>query len=55
MIDYDWAGYLNRFKSVTGIVVKVADETVLYKSYIQEKIALSSTEAEFIATVETGK
>ena len=55
MKDSDWAGDSNHRKSVTGIVIKLAGGTVLYKARFQETIALSSTEAEFIAAVEAGK
>ena len=50
----DWAGDSNPRKSVTGIVIKLAGGTVLYKARFQETITLSSTEAEFIAAVEAG-
>ena len=55
MKDSDWAGDSNHRKSVTGIVIKLAGGTVLYKARFQETIALSTTEAEFIAAVEAGK
>ena len=55
MKDSDWAGDSNHRKSVTCIVIKLAGGTVLYKARFQETIALSTTEAEFIAAVETGK
>ena len=55
MKDSDWAGDSNHRKSVTGIVIKLAGGTVLYKAQFQETIALSTTEAEFIAAVEAGK
>ena len=44
MVDYDWAGDLSHCKSVMGIVINLAGGTVLYKSYFQGTIALSSTE-----------
>ena len=55
MKDSDWAGDSNHRKSVTGIVIKLAGGTVLYKARFQDTLALSSTETEFIATVEAGK
>ena len=55
MKDSDWAGDSNHRKSVTCIVIKLAGGTVLYKARFQETIALSTTEAEFIAAVEAGK
>jgi len=55
MKDSNWAGDSNHRKSVTGIVIKLAGGTVLYKARFQDTLALSSTETEFIATVEAGK
>ena len=55
MKDSDWAGDSNHRRSVTGILTKLAGGTVLYKARFQETIALSTTEAEFIAAVEAGK
>ena len=55
MKNSDWAGDSNHHKSVTGIVIKLAGGTVLYKARFRETIALSSTEAEFIAAIEAGK
>ena len=53
--DSDWAGDSQHRKSVTGIVIKLAGAAVLCKARFQDTIALSSTEAEFIAAVEAGK
>ena len=55
MKNSDWAGDSNHRKSVTGIVIKLACGTVLYKARFQETITLSSTEAEFIGAIEAGK
>ena len=55
MKDSDWASDSNHRKSVIGIVIKLAGGTVLYKARFQETIALSTTEAEFIAAVEAEK
>ena len=53
--DSDWAGDSNHRKSITGIVIMLAGAAILCKSRFQDTIALSSTEAEFIAAVEAGK
>ena len=53
--DSDWAGDSTHRKSVTGIVIKLAGGAILCKSRFQDTIALSSTEAEFIAAVDAGK
>ena len=51
----DWTGYSINRKSITRIVIMLAGSTILCKSRFQDTIALSSTEAEFIAAVEAGK
>ena len=51
----DWAGDSTHRKSVTGIVIKLAGGAILCKYRFQDTIALSSTEAEFIAAVDAGK
>ena len=50
----DWTGYSINRKSITRIVIMLAGSTILCKSRFQDTIALSSTEAEFIAAVEAG-
>ena len=55
MVDSDWAGDTSHKKSVTGMVLKIANGTILYKTKYQDTVALSSTEAEFAATCEAGK
>ena len=55
MVDSDWAGDTSHRKSVTGIVLKLAGGSILYKTKYQDTIALSSTEAEFAAACEAGK
>ena len=54
-VDSDYAGDNSHRKSVTGIVIKLAGGTVLYKTQYQSTIALSTTEAEFTAACEAGK
>ena len=55
MVDSDWAGDSQHRKSVTGMVLKIANGAILYKTKYQETVALSSTEAEFAAACEAGK
>ncbi len=53
--DSDFASDVQHRKSVTGVVIKLAGGTVLYKTRIQQVTAKSSTEAEFMAAAEAGK
>jgi hypothetical protein len=53
--DSDWGGDSQHRKSVTGFIIKLAGGCVYYKSRFQPTIALSSTEAEFVAATDTGK
>ena len=50
--DSDWAGDSTHRKSVMGIVIKLAGGAIMYKYRFQDTIALSSTDAEFIAAVD---
>jgi hypothetical protein len=54
-VDSDWAGDTNHRKSVTGIILRLAGGTILYKTKYQDTIALSTTEAEFTAACDAGK
>jgi len=54
-VDSDYAGDTTHRRSVTGIVLRLAGGTILYKTKFQDIHALSSTEAEFTAAVEAGK
>ena len=54
-VDADWAGDTTHRKSVTGITLRLAGGTILYKSKYQQTIATSSTEAEFTAACDAGK
>ena len=54
-VDSDFAGDTTHRKSVTGIALRLAGGTVLYKSRYQETCAQSSTEAEFMAAAEASK
>lgn len=54
-VDSDYAGDVSHRRSVTGIVLRIAGGTVLYKTKFQDTVAMSSTEAEFTAAAEAGK
>jgi len=54
-VDSDWAGDTIRRKSISGIAIMLAGGVVAYKSKRQEVIALSTTEAEFVAACDAGK
>jgi dUTP pyrophosphatase len=54
-VDSDWAGDTKHRRSVTGMILRLAGGTILYKTKYQDTIAFSSTEAEFTAAVDAGK
>jgi hypothetical protein len=54
-VDSDWASCIRTRRSLTGIVVKMAGGTIAYKTKFQVTVALSSTEAEFMAACDAGK
>ena len=54
-VDSDWAGDTKHRKSVSGIVLRLAGGTLLYKTKYQDTISLSTTEAEFTAACDAGK
>ena len=54
-VDASYAGDTQHRKSVTGIIARLAGGTILYKTKFQDVVALSSTEAEFIAACDAGK
>ena len=53
--DSDWGGNTTLRKSITGLVIKLLGGCIYYKTKFQTTIALSSTEAEFVAATETAK
>ena len=53
--DSDWGSDRTHRRSVTGTLILHSGATVLYKTRYQPAIALSSTEAEFVAASDTGK
>jgi hypothetical protein len=54
-VDSDWAACIRTRRSLTGIVIQMAGGTVAYKTKFQVTVALSSTEAEFMAACDAGK
>ncbi len=54
-VDASYANDSTHRKSVTGIIARLAGGTILYKTTFHAIVALSSTEAEFIATCEAVK
>lgn len=50
--DSDWGGDKNDYKSTSGYVFKVFGNTVSWLSRKQSTVALSSTEAEYVALAE---
>lgn len=53
--DSDHAGCPDTRRSTSGYVTKIGSGTVSWSSKKQSTVALSSTEAEYVATVATGK
>ncbi len=53
--DADWASDINDRKSTSGYMFKLAGTTVSWSSKKQTSVALSSTEAKYIARVHTTK
>ena len=54
-VDSDWGGNIANRKSISGSTIFMAGAPILYKTKMQPTVALSSTEAEFVAASETGK
>ena len=54
-VDTSYAADTVHRKSVTGIIARLAGDVILYKTKFQDVVALSSTEAEFIAACDAGK
>ena len=53
-MDADWGTSWDR-KSTTGYVFTIGDGAICWKSRKQSTVALSSTEAEYLAATEAGK
>jgi hypothetical protein len=47
--DADWAGDLDKRKSRSGYVVLCNDSPIIWSSKLQQSVALSSTEAEYVS------
>jgi len=54
-VDADYAGDLDQQRSTTGYVFTVAECVISWKVGLQDTIALSTTEAEYIVVVEASK
>lgn len=53
--DADWAGCLKDRKSYTGYAFKIANAATSWESRKQQTVALSSTEAEYMALADSAK
>jgi hypothetical protein len=53
--DSDWASCVKTRRSFSGICIQLAGGTVAYKTKFQPTVALSSTEAEFMAACDLGR
>lgn len=53
--DADWAGNKSTRRSTTGYVFKIFGGAISWKSKLQATVALTSTEAEYRATMEAGQ
>ena len=54
-VDSDYAGDLDKRRSLTGNVLTVGGCAISWKATLQSTIALSTTEAEYMAVTETCK
>ena len=54
-MDSDYAGDLDSRKSTTGYVFRFAGGPICWKSTLQDVVALSTTEAEYMAMTEARK
>ncbi|XP_073133754.1 secreted RxLR effector protein 161-like [Henckelia pumila] len=54
-VDSDFAGNIDTRKSITGYVFKLYGTAITWKSNLQSVVALSTTEAEYIASTEAVK
>ena len=53
--DADWAGDVNTRRSTTGYVVMLNNGAIAWRSKRQVTVALSTTEAEYMALAEATK
>ena len=54
-VDSDYAADKERRRSITGIVFTMCESAISWKSSLQSVVALSTTEAEYIALTEAVK
>ena len=54
-IDANYAGDLDQGRSTTSYVFTIAERAISWKTELQDTVALSTIEAEYIATVEASK
>ena len=54
-VDSNYTGDLDSRKSMTGYVFRFAGGSICWKSTLQDVVALSTTEAEYMAMTEVGK
>lgn len=55
LVDSDWASDTAKRKSISGIIIMLAGGAIAYKAKVQDVIALSTTEAEFVAACDAAK
>ena len=53
--DSDWATCVKTRRSFSGICIQLAGGTIAYKTKFQPTVALSTTEAEFMAACDVGR
>jgi len=53
--DSDWASCRKTRNAITGAIIMLAGAAIGYKTKFQKAVALSSTEAEWVAACEVGK
>ena len=54
-VDYDFVGDFDKRKSLIGYVFTLSDSVINWKATLQSTVALSTTEAEYMATTEAVK
>jgi len=54
-VDYDLAGDIDSMRSTTGYVFTVGGTIVSWISWLQKVVALSTTEAKYVAATEASK
>ena len=54
-VDSDYAGDLDKRRSTTGYLFTMAGGPVCWRSTLQSTVALSTTEAEYMAVTEVFK